>query len=203
MVRYSWEPKDEDESRTCKARVPYLRAHFKNTHECARAIKGMTLQRAQTFLKNVIEKKEIVPFRRFNGGVGRHAQAKAWGTTQGRWPKKSAQMLLQLLHNAFSNGVNKDIKGGEASRLYIKHIQVSYFTITSNLVNQAPAMRRRTYRAHGRINPYMCSPCHVEVILATKDDLVPKVSANAPQPLKKKESKKKMKRQLMKESAGF
>ncbi|GAA49525.1 large subunit ribosomal protein L17e [Clonorchis sinensis] len=94
----------------------------------------MTLQRAQTFLKNVIEKKEIVPFRRFNGGIGRHAQAKAWGTTQGRWPKKSAQMLLQLLHNAFSNGVNKDIKGGEASRLYIKHIQVSAFALTSNLV---------------------------------------------------------------------
>ncbi|VDP78115.1 unnamed protein product [Echinostoma caproni] len=187
MVRYSWEPKDEDESRTCKARVPYLRAHFKNTHECARAIKGMTLQRAQTFLKNVIEKKEIVPFRRFNSGIGRKAQAKVWGTTQGRWPKKSAQMLLQLLHNAFSNGINKDIKGGEASRLYIKHIQV----------NEAPSMRRRTYRAHGRINPYTCSPCHVEVILATKDDIVPKVAASAAQPLKKKESKKKMKRQLI------
>ncbi|TPP63687.1 Large subunit ribosomal protein L17e [Fasciola gigantica] len=193
MVRYSWEPKDEDESRTCKARVPYLRAHFKNTHECARAIKGMTLQRAQTFLKNVIEKKEIVPFRRFNGGVGRKAQAKVWGTTQGRWPKKSAQMLLQLLHNAFSNGINKDIKGGEASRLFVKHIQV----------NEAPAMRRRTYRAHGRINPYMCSPCHVEVILATKDDIVPKVAASAAQPVKKKESKKKMKRQLMRDNVGF
>ncbi|THD18931.1 Large subunit ribosomal protein L17e [Fasciola hepatica] len=193
MVRYSWEPKDEDESRTCKARVPYLRAHFKNTHECARAIKGMTLQRAQTFLKNVIEKKEIVPFRRFNGGIGRKAQAKVWGTTQGRWPKKSAQMLLQLLHNAFSNGINKDIKGGEASRLFVKHIQV----------NEAPAMRRRTYRAHGRINPYMCSPCHVEVILATKDDIVPKVAASAAQPVKKKESKKKMKRQLMRDNVGF
>ncbi|CAM0512326.1 unnamed protein product [Fasciola hepatica] len=181
MVRYSWEPKDEDESRTCKARVPYLRAHFKNTHECARAI------------KNVIEKKEIVPFRRFNGGIGRKAQAKVWGTTQGRWPKKSAQMLLQLLHNAFSNGINKDIKGGEASRLFVKHIQV----------NEAPAMRRRTYRAHGRINPYMCSPCHVEVILATKDDIVPKVAASAAQPVKKKESKKKMKRQLMRDNVGF
>nr|CAH8864764.1 unnamed protein product [Trichobilharzia regenti] len=104
--------------------IPYLRTHFKNMHECACAVKGMTLQRAQTYLKNVIEKKEIIPFRKFNGGVGRHAQAKVWKTTQGRWPKKSAQMLLQLLHNAFSNGVYKDIKGGEASRLYIKHIQL-------------------------------------------------------------------------------
>ena len=34
----------------------------------------MSLRRAQRFLKNVIAKKEIVPFRRFNGGVGRKAQ---------------------------------------------------------------------------------------------------------------------------------
>uniref|UniRef100_A0A0X3PAD6 Large ribosomal subunit protein uL22 n=1 Tax=Schistocephalus solidus TaxID=70667 RepID=A0A0X3PAD6_SCHSO len=193
MGKYSWEPKAEDESRTCKARAPYLRVHFKNTHECCRAIKGMTLQRARAYLKNVIAKKEIVPFRHFNGSVGRHAQAKAWGVVQGRWPKKSAEMLLQLLHNAFSNGVNKNIKGGEASRLYIKHIQV----------NPAPSLRRRTYRAHGRINPYMSYPCHIEVILATKEDVVPKVAAASAQPTKKKESKKKLKRQMMKESDGF
>jgi len=35
-------------------------------------------------------------------------------------------------------------------------------------------MRRRTYRAHGRINPYMANPCHVEVILTEKEDPVPK-----------------------------
>ena len=59
-------------------------------------------------------------------------------------------------------------------------------------------MRRRTYRAHGRINPYMSHPCHVEVILATRADVVPKVAANASQPAKKKESKKKLKRQAIK-----
>lgn len=32
-------------------------------------------------------------------------------------------------------------------------------------VNQACHGRRRTYRAHGRINAYMSSPCHIEVIL--------------------------------------
>ena len=48
-------------------------------------------------------KKQIVPFRRFNGGVGRKAQAKNHNWTQGRWPKKSAQFLLDLLKNAESN----------------------------------------------------------------------------------------------------
>lgn len=95
---------------------------LQNTHETAQAIKHMPLRRAQRFLKSVVEKKECVPFRRFNGGVGRCAQAKQWGTTQGRWPKKSADFLLQLLKNAESNA---EYKGLDVDRLVIDHIQVS------------------------------------------------------------------------------
>ncbi|CAF4649198.1 unnamed protein product, partial [Rotaria magnacalcarata] len=68
----------------------------------------MTLKRATRYLKNVVNKKEIVPFKRFNGGVGRKAQAQVFKVTQGRWPKKSAEILLQLLKNAESNA---DVKG--------------------------------------------------------------------------------------------
>ena len=32
--------------------------------------------------------------------------------------------------------------------------------------------RRRTYRAHGRINPYQGHPCHVEIILSAGDEEV-------------------------------
>lgn len=140
----------------------------------------MPLRRAQRFLKNVTDKKECVPFRRFNGGVGRCAQAKQWGTTQGRWPKKSAEFLLQLLRNAESNA---DYKGLDVDRLVIDHIQV----------NRAPCLRRRTYRAHGRINPYMSSPCHIELTLLEKEDVVAKVADD--EPSKKKLSKKKLQRQ--------
>eukprot|EP00983_Pelagomonas_calceolata_P014323 456345-Pelagomonas_calceolata.AAC.2 len=31
------------------------------------------------------------------------------------------------------------------------------------------AQRRRTYRAHGRINPYMSSPCHIELVLKERE----------------------------------
>lgn len=88
----------------------------------------MPLRRAQRFLKSVIDKKECVPFRKFNGGVGRCAQAKQWGTTQGRWPKKSADFLLQLLKNAESNA---EYKGLDVDRLVIDHIQVSIRDINS------------------------------------------------------------------------
>jgi len=51
----------------------------------------------------VIHHRRAVPFRRFNGGPGRHAQAKGTGVSQCRWPKKSAEFILGLLRNARAN----------------------------------------------------------------------------------------------------
>ena len=59
--------------------------------------------------------------------------------SQGRWPKKSAEILLELLKNAESNA---EVKMLNTDALVIDHIQV----------NAAAKIRRRTYRAHGRIN---------------------------------------------------
>merc|ERR1712048_1015599 len=156
----------------------------KNTRETAHNIKHMHLRRAVAYLKNVVDQKECVPFRRFNGGVGRCAQAKHWKTTQGRWPKKSAEFLLQMLKNAESNA---EFKGLDTDHLVIDHIQV----------NRAPKMRRRTYRAHGRINPYMSSPCHIEVVLVEKEQAFAKVPTAAEPEKKKKVSQKKLKRQKL------
>merc|ERR1711962_1549680 len=149
----------------------------------AQAIKKMPLNRAKAYLKNVIAHKEIVPFRRFMGGVGRHAQAKVHGTAQGRWPLKSAEFLLQLLKNAESNA---EYKGLDPDHLVIDHIQV----------NRAPKMRRRTYRAHGRINPYMSSPCHIEIALVEKEGPFAK-GASAAAAEKQKVSQKKLKKQKL------
>ncbi|XDC53946.1 hypothetical protein R6Z07M_005128 [Ovis aries] len=118
----------------------------------------MHIRKATKYLKDVTLKKQCVPFRRYNGGVGRCAQAKQWGWTQGQWPKKSAEFLLHMLKNADSNA---ELKGLDVDSLVIEHIQV----------NKAPKMQRRTYRAHGRINPYMSSPCHNEMILTEKNRL--------------------------------
>nr|CAG8436863.1 7290_t:CDS:2 [Entrophospora candida] len=153
MVRYSITPSNID--KTVKTRGSYLRVHFKNTRETAKAISGRKLLNAIRYLEDVKEHKQAVPFRGFNGGVGRCAQVKAFGATQGRWPQKSAEFLLGLLRNAQSNA---EIKQLDIDNLVITHIQV----------NQAPKQRRRTYRAHGRINPYMSNPCHIEIIVTEK-----------------------------------
>jgi large subunit ribosomal protein L17e len=61
------------------------------------------LSKAYAYLNNVTEHKQVIPFRKFNGGVGRASQAKEFGTTQGRWPVKSVKFVTDLLKNAESN----------------------------------------------------------------------------------------------------
>ncbi|MCJ1394618.1 60S ribosomal protein L17 [Xylographa bjoerkii] len=159
MVRYA--ATHLEPAKSARSRGAYLRVSFKNTRETAQAINGWKLTRAVTYLNNVIEHKEAVPMRRYAGGTGRAAQGKQFGVSRARWPVKSAEHLLTLLKNAEANA---DTKGLDTGNLIIKHIQV----------NQAPKQRRRTYRAHGRINPYMSNPCHVEMILTEGAEVVQK-----------------------------
>merc|ERR1712050_127960 len=101
----------------------------------------------------------------FTGCIGRTPQAKAFKMSQGRWPVKSCKIVLDLLRNAESNAEFKNL---DTDNLIIQHIQV----------NPAQQGRRRTYRAHGRINPYMSCPCHVEMILQEKEETVEKPVAD-------------------------
>lgn len=159
MVKYARDP--DNTSKSAKAKGSDLRTHFKNTRESAQAIKHMEVDKAKKYLEDVLEHKRVIPFRRFCGGVGRTAQAQneKQSNGQGRWPAKSCEFLLALLKNAESNAEGK---GLDPSKMVIQHIQV----------NKAQKQRRRTYRAHGRINPYMSSPCHIELFLMEKDAAV-------------------------------
>ncbi|KAI9783376.1 MAG: 60S ribosomal protein L17 [Geoglossum umbratile] len=159
MVRYA--ATQITPAKSARARGAYLRVSFKNTRETAQAINGWKVSRAVKYLENVTNHKEAVPMRRYAGSTGRSAQGKQFGVSRARWPVKSAEFLLGLLRNAEANA---DTKGLDTGNLIVKHIQV----------NQAPKQRRRTYRAHGRINPYMSNPCHIELILAEGEEVVQK-----------------------------
>ncbi|RRT79028.1 hypothetical protein B296_00026167 [Ensete ventricosum] len=102
LVKYSREPSNPTKS--AKAMGRDMRVHFKNTRETAHAIRKLPLSKAKRYLEDVIAHKQAIPFRRFCGGVGRTAQAKARHPNgQGRWPLKSARFILDLLKNAESN----------------------------------------------------------------------------------------------------
>ncbi|KAF8231749.1 ribosomal protein L22 [Tricholoma matsutake] len=167
MVRYASAALAANPEKTSRARGEYLRTHFKNMREVAAAITGLKLVKAYAYLGDVKEHKRVIPFRRFAGGVGRASQAKEFKATQGRWPEKSVKFILRLLKNAESNA---DAKNLDLEDLFIKNI----------VVQQAPKTRRRTYRAHGRINPYQGHPTHVEIILSASDVEVEKSTDKSP-----------------------
>lgn len=181
-----------------KAKGSHLRVHFKNTVEVMNAVRGMKLERAKQYMKNVLAHKEAVPFTHFQGGRGRHAQVRTmlatsalriWllanclfatfrislqaknmnapGSLAG-WPVSACKLVLNLLENAEANAESKNL---DVANLYVQHAQA----------NAAVKGRRRTYRAHGRINPYMRVPSHIELILTEKPEVVAK-PADAVQP---------------------
>ena len=80
-----------------------MRTHFKNMREVAAALTGawcfpqrnpqiilitchslgLKLPKAYAYLSNILDHDQVIPFRRFNGGVGRASQAKQFKATQG------------------------------------------------------------------------------------------------------------------------
>ena len=107
--------------------------------------------------------KEAVPFTMFTGGIGRQSQLKQRKVpgSKGAYPVKATKVIRDLLINAESNA---EMRGLDASELSVVHSQA----------NRAPTTRRRTYRAHGRIGPYMARPAHCELVLGKAADLVKK-----------------------------
>lgn len=117
----------------------------------------MSTTRAKKYLGNVLEKKEAIPIMSSKGGRGRHAQAKNLHVPGSLvfWPKNATTVVLDLIKNAEANAEKTGLSTDD-------------LTITHAQANQAPKGRRRTYRAHGRIGPYMSVPAHVELIVAPK-----------------------------------
>lgn len=134
----------------------------------------MKLQRALTYLENVTNKVEVVPFRRFAGGIGRSAQGEcclrlildACRDTARRFCtainyELDADRGIPSIGKQF--GVSRarwPVKSAEFLIGLLKNAEANADTKgldTGNLivkhiqVNQAPKGRRRTYRAHGRV----------------------------------------------------
>ena len=124
-----------------QAKGSYLRIHYKHCREIAQAIKGKTVSKAKEYLENVLAFKEGIPYTKYTGGISRHAVAKKYKVPGDKvsFPQKATKSFLDLLTNIKSNA---EAKGLELDKVKITHANV----------NQAPKMRRRTYRAHGRIN---------------------------------------------------
>jgi large subunit ribosomal protein L22 len=150
---YSIIEEELDPEKTAKASGREIRVSHKHAREVCRTIKGMMLTNAKTYLRDVIDKKKAVPFRRHKKKLGhRHGIEKAFA---GRYPVKTAQQVLRVVEAAEANAENK---GLDVDRLRIFHA-AAY-----------PGMKikRFTPRAHGRASPKYETTTHVEIVLEEK-----------------------------------
>ena len=150
---YSIIKEELDPEKTAKASGREIRVSHKHAREVCRTIKGMMLTNAKEYLRDVIDKKKAVPFRRYKKKLGhRHGLNK---TFAGRYPIKAAQQILRVVEAAEANAENK---GLDIDRLRILHA-AAY-----------PGMKIKQYmpRAHGRTSPKYDTLTHIEIILNEK-----------------------------------
>jgi large subunit ribosomal protein L17e len=148
MVKYSRKPAVPEKSASSKTHD--LHAHFKTTYNVVMAVRGMRLKTAIKYLEDVLDHKQIIGYRKFS--AQRHAQCKALkhSANTGRWPEKSVKAVRELLLNLKANC--EHARGLDTDKCYISHA----------VCQRAQKGRRRTYRAHGRVTPYLSSNCHIE-----------------------------------------
>jgi large subunit ribosomal protein L22 len=150
---YSIIAEELDPEKTAKASGRELRVSHKAAREVCRAVKGMMLSKAKTYLRDVIDKKKAVPFRRYKKKVGhRTGLDKAFA---GRYPVKTSQKILRVIEAAEANAENK---GLDLDRLRVIHA-AAYPGIK---------IKRYTPRAHGRASPKYETTVHVEIVLEEK-----------------------------------
>jgi len=113
----------------------------------------MTLTNAKEYLKDVIDKKKAVPFRRYKKKAGhRHGLEKSYA---GRYPIKAAKKVLSVIEGAEANAENK---GLDVDRLRVFHA-AAY-----------PGMKIKRFkpRAQGRSSPRFETLTHIEIVLDEK-----------------------------------
>jgi large subunit ribosomal protein L22 len=139
--------------KTAKASGRELKISHKAAREVCKAIKGMMLNDAKQYLRDVAAKKKAIPYTRYNKKLPhRHGLIK---TFAGRYPIKASQQILDVLESAQSNAENK---GLDVDRLRIMHA-AAY---------QGIKLKRYTPRAHGRASPKYDTTTHVEIVLDEK-----------------------------------
>ncbi|MCD6431500.1 50S ribosomal protein L22 [Candidatus Bathyarchaeota archaeon] len=157
---YSITEEELDPEKTVKASGREVRVSHKSAREVCKTIKGMTLDQAKKYLRDVMEKKRPVPFTRFKKKAAhRHGLQKGFA---GRYPVKAAKQVLKVLEEAEANAENK---GLDIDRMRIIHA-AAY-----------PGMKIKSYmpRAMGRSSPNFETLCHIEMVLEEQPETEEKI----------------------------
>ncbi len=143
-IGYSTDP---DPDRTSKALGKELQIKQKDSVEVCRAIRGRELEEAKSFLEDVIDQKQAVPYRRHHRNKPHQK-----GTGPGGYPKRAAEGILDILEQAEANA---EYKGLEPERLWVQHA-------ASQRAGQIQGTRPR---ARGRATAWNQDLTHIEIVL--------------------------------------
>ncbi len=99
--KYMVEVTDE---KVAKARVNDVDASYKDLTAVCDNVRGMGTEEAIKFLEEVAEGKRAVLYRRHNKKM---AHRRELGGKKGRYPKKEARIVLDVLKNALANAEHK------------------------------------------------------------------------------------------------
>merc|ERR1711971_230961 len=151
--------KIDNPSLVASAKLLDARVKFKDCREAMKMIKGMPIARAQKYLLNVIERKEIVT-----------PPSSKMAEVVMQWPNNSTKPLV--------SGRKKSAK--HCSNFWLtqktmqskKNLNVDKLIVENIQANMAHKIFKRTYMAHGRIAPFQQSPAHLFITLT---EVQPKV----------------------------
>lgn len=148
MARFKYSIIGLDPDTTVTASGREMDISPKHAREICKEIKGMLVDRAKTYLEDVVEMKRSVPFRRYNRKVGHRSDLKGWDS--GRFPVKAAERILDLLDSLEKNAENK---GLEVDRLLLIHAASQ----------RGRKVKRIFSRSHGSSSPKVNILTHVEL----------------------------------------
>ncbi|MEK6800502.1 MAG: 50S ribosomal protein L22 [Nanoarchaeota archaeon] len=93
-----------EKENTAKAMGISLPISTKQAVEICNFLRGKTTEQSKNILKDVINKKAAIPFKRYNRDMGHKT-----GMAAGRYPKNASSQILKLLESVEANAQNKGL----------------------------------------------------------------------------------------------
>jgi len=147
MPHWGYSVQEVDKARTVKASLREVDVSPKWSREVCRAILGLKLPEARKLLEDVVARRRMIPYRRYNKNRAHHRQTKG----PGGYPVKVAKLMLKLLDSLEANA---DFKGLDPDDVVIVHAAA----------HKGRRIRKYIERAFGRATPYDKVLVHIEVM---------------------------------------
>lgn len=147
MPEWGYSIQGLDPDKTVKASLREVDVSPKFSREVCKAIVGLTLEEAKKLMEDVINKKRMIPYRRYRKKRAHKRSVRG----PGGYPIKIAKKMLKLLESLEANA---EFKGLPPERIKIIHAAA----------HKGRTIKKYIERAFGRASPYNKTLVHIEVV---------------------------------------